>query len=153
MTVLKYDDVIKNDATRIPILVFFERSYVARHPCKVSQLGVNQFRIYDERTFRPPGLFNVKKAQVGRVNKQSSIVVTVNIFHDLSSVFSTLYCGKCDSYFVTIAANIHITTAQTAETAENEISRYTNVIDSPEEFNKSFEHSNVSFEKILNFNF
>ena len=99
------------------------------------------------------GYLMLRKPKLVRVNKQSSIVVTVNIFHDLSSVFSALYCGKCDSYFVTVAANIHITTAQTAETAENEISRYTNVIDSPEEFNKSFEHSNVSFEKILNFNF
>ena len=60
-----------------------------------------------------------------------------------------MLCGKRDSYFLTMAANINSITAETAETAENEISCYTTVINSPEEFNKLFEHTNVSFEEIL----
>ena len=72
MTILKYDDVIKKrHASLITILVFFGRSYVVPHPCKVSELGFNWFKICDGGHFAlnplplPSRLFNVKKVQAG----------------------------------------------------------------------------------------
>ena len=37
----------KSHVTLITVLVFFERSYVVPHSCKVSWLGLNWFRIYE----------------------------------------------------------------------------------------------------------
>ena len=53
----------------VTILIFFERSYVVTHSCKVSYSGLKWFRIYDGRRAHspPPILFNVKKAKTGYI--------------------------------------------------------------------------------------
>ena len=63
-----------------------------------------------------------------------------------------------DGYFLKFAkfsavypfkTSIHSITAVTTEAAENQISFYVNVINSPKEVNESFEQSNIYFEELL----
>ena len=51
----------KKSRDLITIFVFFERSYVLPHTCKVLWLGLNWFRIYGGDPFGRR-LFNVKEA-------------------------------------------------------------------------------------------
>ena len=75
MTVLKYDDIIKNNVILDTILVFFERVYVIPHSCKVSWSGLNMFRIYDGGTFsHPAGYLMSKKPRLVRVKLPCHII-------------------------------------------------------------------------------
>ena len=53
---------LESQVTLVTILIFFDRSYVVPHSCKVSSPGLKWFRINNEGALSAsPGLFSVKK--------------------------------------------------------------------------------------------
>ena len=63
---MKYDGAIKSQVTLATMLIYFERSYVVPHSCKVSQPGLTDSAFMTKDSFRPPPrLFNVKKSLLG----------------------------------------------------------------------------------------
>ena len=57
---------LESQVTLVTILIFFDRSYVVLHSCKVSSSGLKWFRINNEGALSAsPGLISVKKSQVG----------------------------------------------------------------------------------------
>ena len=114
MTILKYDDVIKNVMRPWFLLQYFRKILCSTTlMCKISYLGLNWFRIYDEVMSKKPRLVRVKRDVVkGTVmqiiqqlvydrfntsNKQwqlfiysAAILLFYNHFHNILRLFDVL---------------------------------------------------------------
>ena len=114
MTILKYDDVIKNVMRPWFLLQYFWKILCSTtFMCKISYLGLNWFRIYDEVMSKKPRLVRVKRDVVkGTVmqiiqqlvydrfntsNKQwqlfiysAAILLFYNHFHNILRLFDVL---------------------------------------------------------------